>query len=203
MGVRGWDGPGRQASWGLLNPPCPVDTAGSARKKASRSSAGRVKGSSSLLPVSTWSQSLLLRYLPVSSLELMRVSDISTGLVHNWCSISDGPIAIEITHSSTLLMVNISVCNKINHNRNSDGDSHQWMIIHWWSIHHLIIHSTDSHWTPVTGWVPGLAPRLLQQTWCIMRSTLPSGVCTVTSAIHLVYVTAFIKDYIILNRKQL
>ena len=64
----------------------------------------------------------------------MKVSDISTGLVHSWCSMFDGSIATEITHSSIFLMVNIFVCNKSNHN--SDDNSYQWLIIHL-SIHSL------------------------------------------------------------------
>ena len=62
----------------------------------------------------------------------MKVSDISTGLVHSRCSMFDGSIAIEITHSSIFLMVNIFVCNKNNHN--FDDNSYQWLIIHL-SIH--------------------------------------------------------------------
>ena len=173
MGVRGWDGPGRQASWGLLNPPCPVDTAGSARKETSRSSAGRVKGSSSLLPVST------LIPVPSPFVPPSLFTWTYEGVRHqHWAgtqSMFDGSIAIEITHSSIFLMVNIFVCNKNNHN--FDDNSYQWLIIH------LSIHSfNNSHWTPVAGWVPGLVPRLRQQTWRItekcpaLRSTR-SDIC--------------------------
>lgn len=190
----GVDGPGRQTSRGLLNPPCPVDAAGSARKETSRSSAGRVKAPPHFFQfLHTPVPSPL--YPPGLLTELMKVSDISTGLVHSWCSMFDGSIAIEITHNSAVfLMVNIFVCNKNNHN--SDDNSYQWLIIH------LFIHSTNSHWTPVTGWVPGLAVATANMVHH-REAPCPQEYAQCHRPFTLSMWQHSLSDYTILNRKQL